>query len=75
MTSIANVSFDRKRLMIQQAIFSGQPFQDANFFIDWISFGIFSFEPVFFAQSATDLIQAAFHFHKVRESMLMYSPV
>ena len=50
-------------------------FQDENFFNNWSSFGRFCFKHTFFARSASDLIQAVFHFHKVKESMLMYCPV
>ena len=57
--------------MIALTIFLAQPFKDGNFFIDWSSFGRFSFEHIFFAQSTSNWIQAVFHFRKVKESMLL----
>ena len=40
-----------------------------------VLFGRFSFKNIFFALSTSDLIQAVFHFHKVKESILMYCRV
>ena len=57
--------------MIALTIFLAQPFKDGNFFIDSSSFGRFSFEHIFFAQSTSNWIQAVFHFRKVKESMLL----